>query len=535
MKVSANKVTPSAAKAIVASAARSHQTKPIKPLTRGERNCLFIERYCFIPEGQHVGKRLILEPFQRKFIIDIYDNPHGTELAILSVARKNAKTAIIAAIVLLHMIGPEAKLNSELMSGAMSRDQASKVFNYCSKMVALNPELRKRIKIIPSQKKLVGLTMGTTYQAWSADAATAMGGSPILAILDEMGQIRGPHSDFVDAVETSQGAHEAPLEIIISTQAASDTDLLSIKIDDALRSKDKHTVIHLYTAPEDCDVLDEKAWKKANPGLGTIRSTADVRKLAKRASRMPSTENSFRNLVLNQRVSPLSAFISKSVWEACSEQPAPITECEKLFGALDLSGKFDLTSFDLYGFARGKWNLYSWYWTPAATLLDRAKRDRAPYEVWVKNGLMRTTPGSSVDYEHVAKDIAEIVQKLPVEAIAFDRWRIEYFKKELAAIGVELPLVEWGQGFKDMTPAIDEIESVLLDGNLRHGGNPVTTMCAANAKIVKDPTGNRKLDKAKSNGRIDGIVTAAMAAGIAKRNNAKTESLDAFLFEPLVF
>jgi phage terminase large subunit-like protein len=518
-------------------AAKPKAKKPAspKPLTRGERNCLFIERFCFVPEGKHVGKRIILDPFQRRFILAIYDNKVPTELAILSVARKNAKTAIIACIVILHMIGPEAKVNSELMSGAMSRDQAAKVYNYCAKMVALNPELRKRIRLTPSQKMMTGLTMGTTYRAWSADAATAMGGSPVLAILDEMGQIRGPQSDFVDAVETSQGAHESPLEIIISTQAANDADLLSIKIDDALRGKDPHTVVHLYAADEDCDVMDEKAWKKANPGLGTIRSIADVRKLAKRAARMPSSENAFRNLVLNQRVSALSPFISKSTWESCGGKQAPISECEVLHGSLDLSGKFDLTCFVLYGWARGKWNIYVWFWTPAATLIARAKRDRAPYDVWVKKGLMRTTPGSSVDYEAVAKDMQEIVEGLPIVGIAFDRWRIEYLKKELEALGIDLPLIEWGQGFKDMTPAIDEIESQLLDGKVAHGGHPVLTMCAANAKIVKDPSGNRKLDKQKSTGRIDGIVAVAMAAGIAKRNTEKTESLDAFLAEPLVF
>lgn len=536
-KKSARKAKSPASKAlpVIDHAGRRHRLTAPHVETRGQRNCRFIERMCFIPEGNSVGKRLKLEPFQRKFIIDIYDNPHGTELAILSIARKNAKTAIIACIVLLHLIGPEAKRNSELMSGAMSRDQASKVYNYCSKMIDLNPELRKRIKKIPSQKKLIGVHWGTTYQAWSADAATAMGGSPVLAVLDELGQIRGPRSDFVDAVETSQGAHESPLEIIISTQAASDADLLSIKIDDALRSKDKHTVIHLYAAPEDCGVLDEKAWAAANPGLGTIRSRSDVRKLANRAARMPSQENAFRNLVLNQRVSALSPFISKSTWEKCGAKQAPISECDVLFGALDLSSKFDLTAFVLWGKARGKWNLYAWFWTPAATLLARAKADRAPYDIWVKKGHLRPVAGSSVDFEVVAKDLAEIIDGLPIEAIAFDRWRIEYLKKEMKAIGLELPLVEWGQGFKDMTPAIDEIESALLDGDLCHGNNPVMNMCAANAKLIKDPSGNRKLDKAKSTGRIDGIVAAAMAAGIAKRDSEKKESLDAFLAEPLVF
>ena len=108
--------------------------------TRGEKVCQFIERYCLIPEGSKVGQPIKLLDFQRKFVLDVYDNPAGTSRAYLSVARKNGKSALIAAIVLAHLVGPEAKQNSQIISGARSRDQASLVFklanclgsNFCS-------------------------------------------------------------------------------------------------------------------------------------------------------------------------------------------------------------------------------------------------------------------------------------------------------------------------------------------------------------------------------------------------------------------
>ncbi|MDI9095768.1 terminase TerL endonuclease subunit, partial [Providencia rettgeri] len=140
---------------------------------------------------------------------------------------------------------------------------------------------------------------------------------PVLAILDEVGQIVGPRSEFVDAIVTSQGAHKNPLLIAISTQAANDADLLSIWLDDAKNSKDPHIVSHVYEADKDADVLDPKAWKAANPALGNFRSLDDMKRLAEMASRMPSSENTFRNLNLNQRVSTVSPFISRSVWESC--------------------------------------------------------------------------------------------------------------------------------------------------------------------------------------------------------------------------
>src|SRR5699024_6512385 len=100
--------------------------------------------------------------------------------------------------------------------------------------------------------------------------------SPVLAILDEVGQVRGANSEFVDAITTSQGAHETPILMVISTQASSDTDLLSIWIDDAKTSRPDSTVCHLYEADADCELDDRKAWKAANPALGSFRSLKDV-------------------------------------------------------------------------------------------------------------------------------------------------------------------------------------------------------------------------------------------------------------------
>lgn len=263
-------------------------------MTRGQKVCKFIERYCLIPEGEHVGKPMKLMPFQRKFIIDIYDNPNGTSRAYLSVARKNGKSALIAAIVLAHLVGSEAKQNSQIISGARSREQASLVYKLAEKMVRLNPELNKIVRIVPSQKTLLGLICNVEYRAISAESSTAHGLSPILAILDELGQVRGNQDSFVEAIETAQGAHEQPLLIAISTQSATDGDLFSQWLDDAANANDPRIVSHVYSAPKDCDLMDRKAWKAANPAMGKFRSITDLRDFAKQADRLPAKANSFR-------------------------------------------------------------------------------------------------------------------------------------------------------------------------------------------------------------------------------------------------
>lgn len=478
----------------------------------------FIETFCLTPDGAQVGQPMVLADFQKEFIRATYDNPAGTRRAYLSIARKNGKTGLIAGLLLAHLVGPEAKLNAQLVSGAMSRDQAALVFNLAAKMVQLSATLSTLVRIVPSGKRLIGLPLNTEFRALAADGKTAHGLSPVLAILDEVGQVRGPRSEFVDAIVTSQGAHENPLLLVISTQAAADADLLSVWLDDAKASDDPRIVCHLYAAPEGCSLADKAAWSAANPALGIFRSQDDLAEQMKQAQRMPSMENAARNLLLNQRVSTESPFVSPGVWKANGAEPLPFTG--PVFGGLDLSARTDLTALVLVGKVAGAWQVQPFFWTPQQGLVERARRDRAPYDLWAQQGFLRTTPGASVDYSHVAAEIAELVAELDLQAIAYDRWRIDLLKKELDAIGIELPLVPWGQGFKDMGPAIDVLEAEMVNERLAHGNHPVLSLCAANAVVTKDPAGSRKLDKGRATGRIDGMVALAMAMGVSQTADA---------------
>ena len=485
-----------------------------KKESRATRVITFIERYCLTPDGAQVGQPMLLADFQKEFIRAVYDNPDGMRRAILSVSRKNGKSGLIAGLLLVHLVGPEATQNSQLISGAMSRDQAALVFNLAAKMVQLSSILSGLVRIVPSGKRLIGLPMNTEYRALAADGKTAHGLSPVLAILDEVGQVRGPQSDFVDAITTSQGAHAAPLLIVISTQAANDADLLSVWIDDAKSSHDPRIVSRVYEAPKGCDLLDERAWSAANPALGLFRSLDDLREQLAQAQRMPSMENTARNLLLNQRVSTVSPFISPNVWQSCAGQVLPFGDAPVWCG-LDLSSRCDLTALVIVGKIAGVWHVVPHFWTPEQGLQDRAQRDRAPYDVWHRQGYLHTTPGATVDYGFVASDMAAILSELNVQTIAYDRWRIDLLKNELDKIGSDLPLSPFGQGFKDMAPALDALEAELLNARVAHGGHPVLSMCAANAIVIKDPAGGRKLDKSKATGRIDGLQAMAQAFGAA--------------------
>lgn len=485
-----------------------------KALSRANRNISWIEKYCRTPEGASVGKPIKLRGWQKSDLRKIYDNPAGTRRAIITFGKKNGKSSLAACMLLLHLCGPEAIANTQLPSTAQSKEQAAVLFNLAAKMVRLHPVLDGSITVRDTIKQLFCPALGTLYRALSAEASTAQGLSPVFAVHDELGQVRGPVSELFAAIENAMGAHEAPMSVIISTQAPTDGDLLSILIDDAKASNDPTVVLSLYTADMGLDPFGEDAIRQANPAFGDFLNAREVMKQAENARRMPSQESLYRNYTLNQRVAAFNHLFSRNVWEENGRKPdLSVFADGPVYAGLDLSAKQDLTALVLVTKDGDDWHVWPHFWTPADTLRERAERDRAPYDLWVKQGHLEAVPGVVVNYEFVAKRLIELGVKCPIKAIYYDRWRIDDFNAALRTMGADdkLPLMAYGQGYKDMAPAIDTLEEYALRGKLRHGMHPVLTWNAANAIIESDPSGNRKFEKAKSTGRIDGLVSLAMA------------------------
>jgi len=504
-----------------------------KGLTRGQKVCAFIETYCLAPEGARVGEPIKLEEFQKKFILQVYDNPEGTHTAILSIARKNGKTALIAGLLLAHLCGPEAVQNSQIVSGARSKEQAAIIFELARKMVEMSPVLSKLVRIQPSGKRLIGLRKNVLYKALSAEGTTAHGLSPVLAILDEVGQVVGPTDKFVSAITSAQGAYENPLLIAISTQAPTDADMLSVWIDAQRNAADPRTVCHVYEAPKDCDLDDRKAWAAANPAMGKFRSVADIEKQCHQAMEMPANEPEFRNLILNQRVEAVAPFVSASVWKDNGGECGPI-EGQKVWGGLDLSSVNDLTALVLVTEDGG---VHSEFWLPSEGLVEKSRKDRVPYDLWAKQGYLNTTPGRAVEYEFVSEFLRGLFDRCNVQVLAFDRALFTHLKPWLSKVGFsedELEkFVPYGQGTLSMTPALRELEVKLLNKQLRHSNHPILEMCAKNAQVVGD-SGARKFDKRKANRRIDGMVALAMAVGVMPAIEEQG-NFDDFIEEPLIF
>jgi phage terminase large subunit-like protein len=485
-----------------------------------------------VPEGSHVGRPVVLREWQRDILRGIYDTP--TRRAIVSFGRKNGKTALAAFLLLLHLCGPEALANSQLYSAAQSREQAAILFSLAAKIVRMSPDLSQYVVVRDTAKQLACPELGTLYRALSAEASTAYGLSPVFVVHDELGQVRGPRSELYEALETASGAQDTPLSVVISTQAPTDADLLSVLVDDAKAKGDPETKLFLYTASDEMDPFSEEAWIAANPAYGDFQNAAEVARQAADAKRMPAREASYRNLILNQRVTVHNPFVSRSVWEANSAEPIEEAFQSGCFIGLDLSARNDLTALLMVARdGEGKWHVRPEFFAPSQGVEDRAQRDRVPYDVWARDGHLTLTAGASVEYAWVAQRLVELCETYPVQMVAYDRWRMDVLKAELARIGAELPLEPFGQGYASMAPALEALETELVNHRIRHGNHPVLRNHAANAIALSDPAGNRKLDKSKATGRIDGMVALAMAMGVAAKQTTDDAAFADFIANPI--
>lgn len=500
-----------------------------KGLSRVQRLVAFME-FLPITKGILAGEKMKLLPNQVDFIEAVYgrqaeDGRRLTRIAIKSEPRGNGKTGLVAGLCLAHLLGPEAEPRGEIYSAAIDKQQAGLLFNEMRAIIEAVPEFEARVNVQRFHKTievLEGDGKGSLYQALSSDVRRGHGLAPSLWIFDEFAQAKT--AELLDNLMTGAGKRKESLGIVISTQAATDQHPLSVMIDDALRGNDPTVHCQLTAAPEDCDPLDEAIWQAVNPAWGIFLDEAEFRSQAARAARVPSFMARFMNLRLNMRIEAEERFLSAPDWRACgADIDVASLKGKRCYLGLDLSSTTDLTA--LAAFFPETGDLLAWFWKPADQLDEAERLDHVPYKTWVRQGHIEATPGRAIDKGFVVHRLAEIAELYDVAGVAFDRWGMKEVERIMADEGIKLPLEPWGQGWQDMRPALDATETAVLQGRLRHPKNPVLDMCVGNAVAVTNPAGARKLDKAKSTTRIDGLQATAMAIGLAARTPAKKPSV----------
>ena len=445
-------------------------------------------------------------------------------VAFIEEGKGNGKSPMVAGIGLKGLVA-DKEPRAEIYAAATKTDQAKILFRDAVAMVRLSPELNAALSIAGGQGNewnIADLETASFFRCVSSDDSQS-GPRPHIALLDEVHEHRT--GLMVEMMRAGFKGRRQPLMLMITN---SGTDRQSVcwqyheyarKVAAGMLEDDSFFGYVCALDVEDDPFADESCWIKANPLLGIAIQPEYLREQITEAQGMPSKESTVRRLNFCQWVESLNPWLSTEVWRAAEQVfDEALLKGRKCYGGLDLSSTTDLTSFVLLfepTAADPHWRQKSWFWLPAENLTDKERKDGVFYGAWRAQGWLETTPGAAIDKRFVLARVVGACAQYDVQSIGYDRWRIEDFKQLMADEGITLPLEPFGQGFKDMAPAVDEYERMLISGQLKHDGNAVMNWNASSAVLDTDPAGNRKPTKKSSTGRIDGVVAAVMAAGRA--------------------
>lgn len=488
---------------------------------------MFFERLLVHSKGEWAGRPFVLEPWQRDEIIRplfgwkrASDGMRRYRTVYIEVPRKNGKSTLAAGIALFLTFADDEP-GAEVYSAASDREQAAIVFEEAKRMVEAAPPLAQLSEVY--RRAIVVPSTQSAYRVLSADAYSKHGFNAHGVVFDELHT--QPNRELWDVLTTSTGARRQPLTVAITTAGFDRQSICWEQHDYAQRVlegviDDPTFFAYIRAADQEADWLDEEIWAEANPNLDVSVKLDYIRNEARRARLTPAYQNTFRRLHLDQWTQQETRWLPLGAWDICAAPVnAELLEGSQCYGGLDLASSSDIASFVLTFPPQDEDGQYAWlpfFWIPEENMVERARKDRVPYDVWVRQGLITATEGNVIDYAYIVRDIEQLWERFNIQEIAFDRWGA--FQVSQALEGAGLTMAAFGQGFVDMAEPTKELLRLVLGGKLAHGGHPVLRWMADNMVVSTDPAGNVKPNKAKSREKIDGIVAGIMGLGRAVRH-----------------
>ncbi|OOV91938.1 terminase [Pseudomonas sp. MF6396] len=534
----------------------------------------FFEDVLCLNGGDYEGLPFILAPWQAFVVGSLFgwyseDGYRRFRLAYIETAKGSGKSPLVAGIGLYGLVA-DGEQRAEVYAAATKKDQAQILFRDAVSMVNMSSHLAARLVQSGRDEKVWNLFYPNTnsfFRPISSDEGQS-GPRPHIALIDELHEHK--NASAVNMMRAGTKFRRRALIAMITNSGSDKKSTCGQYHDHGVRvcagqEENEAFFAFICSLDEGEDPFkDEACWPKVNPSLEFIlEGQTDgipgrkyLREQVQEARGLPAKEAVVRRLNFCEWTQATSPWLSWEIWsQAADRVRMKVLRERACVGGLDLSSTTDLTAFVLM-FSPvphdPHWRSLSYFWIPDDDLLGREKRDKVPYALWIKDKHLETTPGRAISKLHVLRRMRTICDFFDVRRIGYDRWRIEDLLQLMSEHDIALPeLMPFGQGFKDMGPAVDEFERRLLGRKvedadvidlgpedyevleapaeaeelvetLLHDDNPVMTWCAGNAVIVSDPANNRKVDKSKAIGRIDGIVAALIAVGISSAISAES-------------
>lgn len=478
---------------------------------KGNRPIKFIEKYLKQSKGIWNGKPLKLELFQKAFIEALFgfvDKDTGLRKyrkAILFVARKNGKSVLASAIA-IYMTIADKEGGAEVYSVATKKDQSKIVWEEAKKMIKKTPVLAKRFRCL-----IGGIYYDkgdAVFRALASDSNSLDGLNAHLVIADEVHAWKD--KNLLDVMFDSMSARTQPMLIETSTMGTIRQNVFDIEYDYSSKvidgSVEDETLLPIiYELDDEKEWLTEECWYKANPSLGTIKSVKSLREKVERAKANPIELVNLLCKDFNVRQNTINAWLTFE--DLNNEEIYDEWKDSYCIGGCDLSSTTDLTCATLLGVVKGKIRVKQMYFIPTNMLEKKVIDDKIPYDKWLKNGLLRLSGDSKIDYKDVTKWFLEEVQNNDLRPlwIGYDSWNANYWKIDMEEQGFDM--VEVRQGYKTESQPLKQMKADLMDKRINYNNNPILKWNLSNVVVKVDDNENIMLSKEKARQRIDGVAS----------------------------
>jgi phage terminase large subunit-like protein len=489
-------------------------------IAAAERVCQIIELFPHIKGvWAKAHKRLELEPWQLFLITSVFgwkcraDDCRRFRIAYIEVPRKNAKSTVTSAVG-LYLTACDSEHGAHVVSAANTLAQAKLVFTDAQNMARREPGFRSRFGVEVTARSIAQVSTASHFDAISAEYSNLDGLNIHGALIDELHA--HPSRGVWDILETAIGSRAQPLMWAITTAGLNRASVCYDQRSHALDvlqgtlADDSYFGI-VYTVDDGDDPFSEETWAKANPNYGVSIYPQGLLSESSRAQTIPSQQNAFFTKHLNIWVNAATSWLGAGQWDKCAD-PAMVLDDfagQRCYLGIDLAWRSDIAALALlFPPQRGReeWTVFGRYFLPEETI---QRSENTHYQGWESVGLLTSTPGAATDYDFILETVDDLCSRFEAAEIVLDPHHSGPLEAYIEKRSLPRP-VQMKQYAANMSPAMVELEGLVISRKIRHDGDPILSWMMSNVKARRNEYGLVRPEKESEDKKIDGVTALLM-------------------------